>query len=403
MVVNNEPTRDSRVLREASALLAAGHEVTVVGVSNSSVPRDEQPGGPRILRAAPLCGSESGTLRTLWRTARWYERMRPLVRAALDDARPDVLHAHDLDTVGPASRAAKSLGIPCVYDDHEASYVDKLPNYVPRTIRGPKRAVLASLNRWLAARGTSLERRVRSRGLAGIITVSDSLADELPRRFGGERPVVVRNIPAWRDTPRTNALRERIGAPPQVRILLYHGTVTEGSGVEAVIRAMALLGDGYAFVVLGKVWQQQRYEAIVREAGVGERVRILPLVPYDEMFTLIASADAAIIPTEPNSAGNRFGVPTKLFESMMAGLPLVAAGLPDVDALVRSTGAGVLYPPAEHGDPHVIADAVRRLFATPETWQTCRAAGLRAARDEFNWEIESRRLTGLYERIGGSR
>ena len=50
--------------------------------------------------------------------------------------------------------------------------------------------------------------------------------DQVP----GERPVVVRNIPAWRDTPRTNALRERIGAPRQVRILLYHGTVTEGSG-----------------------------------------------------------------------------------------------------------------------------------------------------------------------------
>jgi hypothetical protein len=145
------------------------------------------------------------------KTARWFERMRPLADGAIA-SRPDVIHAHDLDTVGPASRAAKRAGIPCVYDDHEASYVDKLPNYAPAEVRGPKRAVLDALTRRLQRRGESLEREVRARGLAAMITVSDALARRCARYRGRTRSARRSARPATRSSSSTTAPPPRAAA-----------------------------------------------------------------------------------------------------------------------------------------------------------------------------------------------
>jgi glycosyltransferase involved in cell wall biosynthesis len=399
MVVNSDPANDTRVKKEARSLTAAGHAVTVFGVRwPGKAPTVGDVGFPIVRPAMPAWVDARGPFNTLRKTAAWYERMRPLVDAAMATS-PDVLHAHDLDTVGPASEAARARGVPCVFDDHEASYVDKLPNYAPADARGVKRLALAAITRHVQRRGETLERAVRGRGLAAMITVSDSLADRLVSRFGGERPVVVRNCPLLRDEPRTDALREKLGLGRDAKLLVFHGSVTEGSGIETVIRAMRALPTEYVFALIGRVWGQDRYEALARDEGVADRVRIVPFVPEAEMFRLVASADATVIPTEPNCVGHEFGIPNKLFESLMIGLPVVASDVPEVAAILRRTGAGVTYPAGTPADPGALASAVLRLCGDRAFWDRCRAAGLAAARDELNWERESKKLVAVYGRL----
>src|SRR5262249_10250192 len=142
MVVNSDPANDTRVKKEARTLAAAGHAVTVFGVRWPGTDgAGNDLGFPVVRPSLPAWVDSRGAANMLRKTWNWYERMAPLVDAALA-SNPDVLHAHDLDTVGPASRAALARGTPCVYDDHEASYVDKLPNYAPAEMRGIKRFAL---------------------------------------------------------------------------------------------------------------------------------------------------------------------------------------------------------------------------------------------------------------------
>jgi glycosyltransferase involved in cell wall biosynthesis len=120
------------------------------------------------------------------------------------------------------------------------------------------------------------------------------------------------------------------------------------------------------------------------------------------MFTYIASADVGVVSTEPTSVSYRFSLPNKLFESMMAGLPVVVSDLPEQAALVRRTGAGVLYkarsdPDGDLGTPEAIAEAVETLLTDPVLHATCRERALEAARTELNWDRESRRLVQLYD------
>ncbi|HEX3652694.1 MAG TPA: glycosyltransferase [Rhizomicrobium sp.] len=54
MIVHNGGTRDGRVMREAHALQAAGHSVTVIGIPEASItsPEERLPDGVRVLRIA---------------------------------------------------------------------------------------------------------------------------------------------------------------------------------------------------------------------------------------------------------------------------------------------------------------------------------------------------------------
>lgn len=403
MILGNDFTRDNRVRREARSLAAAGHRVTVHAVLSKDTEPEEEDGDVLVVRTALPDWAHTGSgLAGAWRVARWYRRFEPLVRDAVARGSPECLHAHDLDTVGPAQEAAGAAGIPLVYDDHEASVVDKLPNYLPADARGFKRAALRAALRSLQQRGNALERRVRARGVRAVITVSEGLADDLVRRFGGPRPVVVRNCPPWRQVERTDALRTRIGAYPEDRLILYHGTVTEGCGVEAAIRALRLMGPRHVLVVLGWAWRQDLLEHLAETEGVASQVRFLHGVPQDEMFRLIASADVGVVPTEPNTVGNVHGIPNKLFECLMGGLPVAASDVPEVAQIVRRTGAGVLYPARLDQDPEPLADAVRALLDDRSLHETCREACLAAARAEFNWDKEGVRLVDLYDRIESS-
>ena len=404
MILGNDFSRDNRVRREAQALVGAGHRVTLHAVMADGLEPEEDDGDVVVVRTRLPEWTQTGRgAAGAWRVARWYDRFRPLVETALSRDRPDVLHAHDLDTVKPCLEAAQREKLPLVYDDHEASQVDKLPNYVPADARGWKKHTLQAAVRWLQRRGRALERQVRASGPAGLITVSEALADDLVRRFGGPRPVVVRNCPPWRAVKRTQALRVKAGAAPTDRLILYHGTVTEGCGVETAIRALRILGEGHMLVVLGWAWRQDLLEQLAQQEDVASQVRFLKGVSQDEMFDLIGAADVGVIPTEPNTVGNTLGIPNKLFESLMAGLPVVAADVPEVAQIVRSSGAGVLYPAAMPQDPRDLAEGIHTLLSDGSLWATCSEAGRAVARAELNWERESRRLIDLYARIATLR
>jgi glycosyltransferase involved in cell wall biosynthesis len=155
-------------------------------------------------------------------------------------------------------------------------------------------------------------------------------------------------------------------------------------------------------VVLGWAWRQDLLERLAAEEGVAAQVRFIPGVPQDEMFRLIASADVGLIPTEPNTVGNRLGIPNKLFESLMAGLPVVASDVPEVARIVRETGAGVLYPSAMPQSAAALAEGIHTLLTDRALWETCSEAGLRAARATLNWDVESTRLVELYDSVESS-
>lgn len=303
--------------------------------------------------------------------------------AAAASWQPDIVHAHDGNTLQAGRRVARTTDARLVYDTHELWR---------RRNRGGE---LRPLGRtWDAF----VERSVAPH-CDLVITVSDGIADWLADTYRLRRPVVVvRNIPE-----RTTALqsvqvptiRTLVGADPDERIVLYTGRITSGRGLDPLITAMSLLPDAYRLILLGygdaffieSVWK------LARSAGVTDRLTIVPPVASHEVSATARGADVAYVGIEPVCLSYRLALPNKLFEAIHGELPVVASDLPELRATVTRYGLGELFP---LDDPAGIAAAIERVCVDPRYREAARRAI-----DELDWHQEKHRLLQAYTELLG--
>ena len=84
-----------------------------------------------------------------------------------------------------------------------------------------------------------------------------------------------------------------------------------------------------------------RLEGWLRERAADdpEHLVVLPPVPPDELLPWTASADVTFVGQPPRTLNQRYNLPNKLFESLMAGVPVVVSKDNEQCRLV-SAGAG---------------------------------------------------------------
>src|ERR1035438_7703891 len=101
---------------------------------------------------------------------------------------------------------------------------------------------------------------------------------------------------------------------------------------------------------------RKRKNLIERRRELGLRnVRFEPPAPSAEMPALVASADIALVPLKTHLPG---AVPSKLYEAMASGRPVLLAANGEAAIIVREHGAGIAVEP---GDSGAMAAALRLL------------------------------------------
>jgi glycosyltransferase involved in cell wall biosynthesis len=141
--------------------------------------------------------------------------------------------------------------------------------------------------------------------------------------------------------------------------LVYVGSASEWHGAGVLVDALCMLPAGSVDAILvgqGSEWAAMQEQ--VREAGLGEHVRMLSTVPSAEAAEWLRRARVSVATLRPG-AGYDFAVPTKLYSSVAVGTPVIYAGPDPVRALVNEEqlGWGV-----EH-DVDALAAAIRNALS----------------------------------------
>jgi glycosyltransferase involved in cell wall biosynthesis len=89
-------------------------------------------------------------------------------------------------------------------------------------------------------------------------------------------------------------------------------------------------------------------------------------------------------------------LPTKLFEYMSAGLPVVASDIPLWRTIIASHNCGILVDPL---DPREIARGIGHLLESPEEAREMGMRGREAVLTRFTWESQATELLALYSRL----
>jgi glycosyltransferase involved in cell wall biosynthesis len=281
--------------------------------------------------------------------------------------RPDIWLANDWTSLPIAERLASEQGANLVYDTHELAADEYGHRPYWRLVHRP---TVVAIERSCLAR-------------AALITcVSGGIADRLQALYGlAERPLVIQNTPVYQ------RFELRL-VQDKIRIL-YHGLVAAGRGLEECIRSMALLRPEFHLTIRGPGSEQylRALKDLTVKLGVAGRVSLVPPVPMIDLVREASMFDIGLFALPDHSLHNRFALPNKFFEYVMAGLALCVSDLPEMTPIVKKYNLGCVF---QGVSPEAIAQTINALDRS--AIEGYKRASLAAAR-ELNWENESRTLT----------
>ncbi|HEX2812386.1 MAG TPA: glycosyltransferase family 4 protein [Sphingopyxis sp.] len=144
-------------------------------------------------------------------------------------------------------------------------------------------------------------------------------------------------------------------------VVLYAGALGPPNNIDILVRAAAELrsrgNDRIRILVVGRGELQQQIAKMVSDLGLEERVAIYPQVPKSHAIGLMQKADVGYISLRPKPMFMHGISPNKLYDYMLAKLPIVSAMRVGNDS-VTEAGCGLTVEP---GDPVAVAEAFARL------------------------------------------
>lgn len=369
MMVTNPYSNDSRVRREAEALVEAGNHVHVISWDqHGDFPVNENISGVVVTRIQNSLLMRMMVLET-FRLPFWRKKALKAVLPGVD-----VIHCHDLDTLPAGIKLRRKLQIPLVYDAHEI-YGYMVSSDVPwwrRYIKLEKK--IAPYADIVVTVCEPLQKYFRS-----------FLVDErLPELH--QKPIhVVKNCKEFDKAPYE---------PPTEKefTVVYVGTLGKSREILELIDAIGKM-EGIKFLIAGGGTKKKYVDAVKEHCSKTKNVKFLGKIPQDEVIPLTKRCHVSICLFERDNMNNQVGLPNKIFEAMVTGRPLITTRGLYYSDFAADKGFGV--PVSDMGE---FALELAKLKIDPER---CRQYGIRAleASKDHNWDREKLKLLEIYKYI----
>lgn len=229
---------------------------------------------------------------------------------------------------------------------------------------------------------------------ACVVSVTRSFKDILVRRgIDGAKIEVITNgvdLSQFKPRPKDAELTAKLGLEGKF-VAGYIGTHGLAHGLETLIEAAERLkGKGIAFLFLGDGARKEALKQMAAERKLDNAV-FIDSVPKADVARYWSLLDVSVIHLKKTDLFTTV-IPSKLFESMGMGLPILHGVAGESADIVREEGVGIPFEP-ENTDE--LCAALARLRDRPEELAAFRARCLEAAQHYDRTNLAMRMLKVL--------
>ena len=365
MITVVHPPFEVRIFhKEAKSLVKAGYRVTLIVQHD----KEETVDGVKIINLKTPANRMARMTKTVWSAFR---------KALKTDAA--LYHIHDPELL-PIGFILRCLGKKVIYDMHEN---------LPKQIRS--KAWINPRLHYLVSKLVCFADRIFLHDIPIIFAERSYHKDYLWVRDHEN----VLNLPILSHLAcvKSNSIKE------DKFVIGYMGGVSEARGSVVTLETLKILSEQrypFSFECIGAMTENHKKELLKRcEEYNLDNVTFHGYLPANRGWSVIkrCSVGLALLHPIPNYYES---YPTKIFEYMAMGIPVVASNFPLYRSIIEDNKCGLCIDPL---DPHAIANVLIWLKEHPSEAATMGARGLDTVNKTYNWEIESVKLLKFYKKV----
>ncbi|RTX71139.1 glycosyltransferase [Mammaliicoccus sciuri] len=298
---------------------------------------------------------------------------RMIVKGYIQNA--DIYHANDLNTL-PQAIVCSKLRLkpkPLIYDSHEVQ--SDRTGYNPKTIKSIESFMLKFVDQMI------VENHTRAKYNEDIYGFYPKTLYNYSEKYNIE------------EKPQIN-LHKKIGINEDEKILLYQGGLQQGRGLELLIEAMDEIEEGHLlFIGGGKLTQPLKEQAEASKQAY--RIHFLDKVPFQELPSYTREAYLGFQVLQ-NICFNHYSASSnKLFEYMMAHVPVISCDFPEIKKVVEETNTGLVV---DSHNASEIANTVNQLVKDTSLRNQL-SENTKQAKEIYNWNNEKSKLLEVYNQF----
>ncbi len=184
----------------------------------------------------------------------------------------------------------------------------------------------------------------RAKSIAAVCQTTESF---LKQEYRISKTFTILNVPESSEyaCQSKNILRTTLNLDPKAPLAVYKGKFMENRGLMPFIKAMSPFRELH-FACIGNGEMQPAMSALARELDCEERVHFLDQIPSADFVHYLKDADLGHVIHENKGVNMMVTLPSKLFDYIHAGIPVIASDGPEISRIVRTWNIGWLVSPS---------------------------------------------------------
>lgn len=220
-----------------------------------------------------------------------------------------------------------------------------------------------------------------------VLTTGEMDSEFLEKLYSLPKTSVVRNIPLFQKPIEKFDFRKKFNISDDKLILLYQGVIIPGRGIGKIIEVLPEIPQA-VLIILGDGDQKENYINLAKEFNVENRVIFAGSFNQEELINYTASGDVGLSLIENISISYYHALPNKLFEYIMAELPVLSSNLPQMKKIVETYNVGEVIELERKLD---LIDVLNKWSSNRDLLSVYKKNCIPASK-ELNWQMEYARF-----------